>query len=122
MPDHTSGSAIYTEDQRRRVIAFLDQHRGPDNPTSTTEVEYVCGIKERALRQLFSDLDGEIVEGWAFVLAYNEPHTRLWLATSREEALATTHRLRSQARNMNLRADRRERAYRLLAQPQGALI
>lgn len=122
MADHTSGSSIYSEDQKRRVLAFLESHRGPESPTTTSEVEEVCHIRERALRQLFSDLDGTIVGGWPWVLAYNDSHTLLWLATDREQALATTHRIRSQAHVMFTRADRRERACLLLTEPQGMLI
>lgn len=122
MADHQSGTAMYSEDQKRRVIAFLDSHRGPDHWTTTEEIERECRIRERALRQLFSELDGSLVDGWPFVLAYNESHTRLWLATSPEEAKATTRRLRHQAFQMNCRADRREQAYSRLGAAQGALL
>ena len=122
MRDQDPGSRIYSDDQKRRVIAFLEQHRGAENPTTTGEIEAACQIKERALRQLVSDLDGQVVDGWPLVLAYDETHRHLWLATSREEALSTTSRLRHQAYHMNVRCDRREQAYRLLGEAQGALL
>ncbi len=123
MADHTSGSATYSEDQRRRVIAFLDQHRGPDNWTTTEEIERECQVKRRARRALLSELDGTLVDGWWLVLAYSDDGGRLWVATDPNQARPATHRIRSQARQENLRCDRREQAYRFLTPtPQGVLL
>lgn len=122
MPDHSSGTAMYSDEQKRRVIAFLDAHRGPENPTTTEEIERECGIRERALRQLISEIDGTLVDGWPFLVAYSPDHTRLWLATSPEEARAATRRLRHQAYNLNVRCDRREQIYDRLNAAQGALL
>ncbi len=130
-------SRTYTDKQRAEVIAYLDGCRGPEHETTTDTIEQRCGIGERELRDLMSDLDGEIVDGWPFVICYRTvsvPYVddrgrrrtrqegRVWLATSRAEATDMTCRLRHQAYRMNTRCDRREQAYRLLGEPQGSLL
>jgi hypothetical protein len=122
MADHSSGSAVYSEDQKRRVVAFLTEfHRGPDSPTSYEDIQHVCSIKERALRQLISDVDGTQVAGWPFVLAFEEGSSSLWLATDRKQAEAYTQRLRHQIQAMSVRVSRREGCYGALGEPQGQL-
>lgn len=107
------GSREYTPEEYRRVVAHL--RRNGQEVVRYEDLSRELGVLGRTLRAILSDADG--VE---FVLLTGDAGVACagWL----EEAERGTARMRSQARRMLERAERRERwAAAHLARQQGTL-
>jgi malonyl CoA-acyl carrier protein transacylase len=94
-----SGGRDYTEQEYRRVVDYVTT---AGRVLGNDEIASALSIGGRTVRAILSDADG--VE---FVLSIGD--AGIVIAGSVDESERGTARLRSQARNMNDRADRRER-------------
>lgn len=98
------GPSFNAQEAQRVKRILIDRHVGRLNATSTARLTDAAGFKDngRTVRAILSALDG--VE---FILAMPSDGN-LYICEFEEEVERTTRQLRSRARKMNERADRRD--------------
>jgi DNA-binding transcriptional MerR regulator len=109
------GSREYTPADLRRVLSAIEPCRGQNKGTSLNDLSVATRVGGRALRQILSDIDGS-----AFVIGFDGDN--VFIAVTAEETYRMTNRLKSQAREMLNRAERREALAATLPRTQEALF
>ena len=110
-----AGSSIPTAQETARVIAQMREHVGRSNRTTLDDLTAQTGVPGRTIRAILSVADGK-----DFLLVMTQ--SLLYVAEFQDEAEHTTRQLRSRARKMNARADRRDVLAQGLSRQQGSFF
>lgn len=97
-----AGSPTFKPAEKERVIRAMAGHIGRSHRTSQSRLAVEVDLDGRTVRAILSQIDGVI-----YVLV-TPSNGELYVAEWYEDAERTTRQLRSRARKMNERSDRRD--------------